>query len=232
MKSSRLHFHLMDSPGTLHNVLASHVASDIGEAIGRKGYASVAFSGGNTPRPFLQQLAQENIAWEHVRIGLVDERWVGKESGDSNESLIRSELLERGANAATLYGMYREGKGAEEASAEVDAVYREALFPFDVVVLGMGADGHTASLFPGRVELAHLLNDPVICGAAEAPSEPKERLSLSLHAIATAANCYLHIEGAEKLVVYEAAFDGEDVTELPIRAVLGHPDIAPEIYYS
>jgi len=232
MKSTDTVFHLLDSPASLHAALAYRVARDLTSAIAQKGWASLMLSGGSTPRPFLAQLATENVAWEQVKIGLVDERWVDPDSGQSNENLVRTELLANGAGAAAFFGMYRQGEGPEEACASVDERYRSELFPFDVVVLGMGGDGHTASLFPHRPELEHLLNDPVICGAAEAPVNPAARMSLSLHAIASAAHCYLHIEGGEKLAVYEAALEGDDVAEMPVRAVLSHPQITLEVYYT
>jgi len=232
MKSSDTVFHLYDSLATLHKVLARRVAQDLSKEISEKGYASLMLSGGNTPRPFLAELALENVDWARVKIGLVDERWVDPESGLSNENLVRTELLERGAGSAKFFGMYRGGMSAEAACNDVEAEYRR-LFPFDVVVLGMGSDGHTASLFPRRPELETLLETSDLCGVAEAPSEPKTRLSLTLHAIASAGHCYLHIEGAQKLAVYEAALDGDgDVAEMPIRAVLKHPDIDLEVFYS
>ncbi|UFS62542.1 6-phosphogluconolactonase [Sulfurimonas sp. HSL-3221] len=231
MKSTETVFHIYDSLPTLHKTLAYKVARDLDAAIAEKGSASLLLSGGNTPRPFLVQLAAENVDWSLVTVGLVDERWVDPESGASNENLVRSELLANGAEAATFVGMYRPGETAAEAVAGVEAAYK-AFFPFDVVVLGMGSDGHTASLFPGRPELEGLLNDAALCGAAEAPTEPKERMSLSLHAIAAAAHCYLHIEGGAKLAVYEAALDGDDVAIMPVRAVLNHPDIALEVFYA
>jgi len=231
MKSTENIFHIYDSLPTLHKMLAYKVARDLEAAIAAKGSASLMLSGGNTPRPFLVQLAAENIDWSRVTVGLVDERWVDPESGASNENLVRSELLANGAGAATFVGMYHSGETTAEAVAEVEADYK-SLFPFDVVVLGMGGDGHTASLFPGRPELQTLLNDTVLCGAAEAPVDPKERMSLSLYAIASAAHCYLHIEGGAKLAVYEAALDGDEVDTMPVRAILNHPDIALEVFYA
>lgn len=232
MKSTETVFHLYDSLSTLHSALAYRVARDLEKAIAEKGSASLMLSGGNTPRPFLVQLASEKVEWSKVNVGLVDERWVDPDSGLSNENLVRTELLANGAEDAVFYGMYRDGLSAEEACEAVGAVYGE-LFPFDVVVLGMGGDGHTASLFPMRPELETLLNENIICGVAEAPSDPKVRMSLSLHAIAAARHCYLHIEGGEKLAVYEAAQSGgDDVAEMPVRAVLNHPDIHLEVFYS
>jgi len=232
MKSTETVFHVLDSAASLHAILAYRVARDLTEAIEQKGWASLMFPGGNTPRPFLNRLAEENVEWSKVKVGLVDERWVEPDSGKSNENLVRTELLARGAEAASFFGMFREGMTPEEACTDIEALYRRELFPFDIVVLGMGSDGHTASLFPGRTELKQLLNDPVLCGVAEAPVDPSVRMSLSLHAIASAKHCYLHIEGGEKLAVYEAALDGDDPTQMPVRAVLNHPDIALEIYYT
>lgn len=232
MKSSETIFHLYDSPETLHKALAFRVARDLEAAIAAKGSASLMLSGGNTPRPFLARLAKEPIAWENVNVGLVDERWIDPASGQSNENLVRTELLEPGAEGAHFFGMYRDGMDVEAACGEVEASYR-TFFPFDVVVLGMGGDGHTASLFPGRPELETLLKTETLCGAAEAPVEPKTRMSLSLHAISASAHCYLHIEGGGKLAVYEEALDGDgDVRKMPVRAVLNHPDVALEVFYS
>jgi len=232
MKSSETLFHLYDSPITLHKALAYRVARDLEAAIVQKGSASLMLSGGNTPRPFLAQLAKESVAWENVTIGLVDERWVDPTSGLSNENLVRTELLMKGAEAATFVGMYRAGETVEAACPAVEEAYR-SFFPFDVVMLGMGGDGHTASLFPRRPELERLLSTDALCGAAEAPAEPKTRMSLTLHAIAAAAHCYLHIEGGGKLAVYEEALEGEGgVSAMPIRAVLNHSGIALEVFYS
>ena len=232
MKGTETVFHLLDSQATLCATLAHRVAQDLTEAIAEKGSASLMLSGGNTPRPFLARLATENVEWSKVKIGLVDERWVVPNSIKSNENLVRRELLDKGAGEAAFFGMYRDGLSPDAACSSVEEIYRRELFPFDVVVLGMGGDGHTASLFPGRPELAQLLNDPVICGVAEAPVDPAVRMSLSLYAIAAAAHCYLHIEGGEKLAVYEAAFDGGDAVQMPVRAVLNHPDIALDVYYT
>lgn len=232
MKNSETLFHIYDSLQTLHSTFAYRVARDLEKAIAEKGRASLMLSGGNTPRPFLVQLAKESLAWERVTVGLVDERWVDSESGQSNENLVRTELLCNGADAATFLPMYRDAKRPEEACAEIEASYR-AHFPFDVVVLGMGSDGHTASLFPNRPELETLLSTEAICGICEAPVDPKERVTLTLYAIARAAHCYLHIEGGTKLAVYEAALEGEgDVNAMPVRAALNHPDIDLEVFYA
>lgn len=232
MKSDEPVFHLLDAPATLHERLAARVAIDLSEAIATKGYASLMLSGGNTPKPFLSQLASEPVEWEKVRIGLVDERWVPEEDPASNASLVRMHLLDAGAQAAQFFGMYREGVEADAAIVSVETQLRERLYPFDVVVLGMGNDGHTASLFPHNPMLLQgldLRNESLLVVMQPADA-PHLRMSLTLGAILSATHCYLHIEGPQKLAVYREALAEEDVQEMPIRAVLQHK--AVEVYYS
>jgi 6-phosphogluconolactonase len=171
--------------------------------------------------------------WEKVRISLVDERWVDTTLDTSNEKMVRATLLQSGAKAATFYGMHDDSP-KHKALLDFNALLKSKLHPFDVVVLGMGSDGHTASLFPKRPELSTLLDmkSEQLCGYCEAPVEPKERMTLTLPAIASAAHCYLHIEGNEKLDVYHTALDGDDVTQMPVRAVFNACGEAMETFYA
>ncbi len=232
MKSSDIPLHRFESPRQLHETLADRVARDLNRAIIDKGRASLMLSGGNTPRPFLRRLARCDIDWRAVDIGLVDERWVPSVSVQSNEAMVRSELLANGAEAAAFRGMYREGLTPDKSAADVENTLRRFLYPFDVVILGMGGDGHTASLFPHRPELKSLLETTALCGVSEAPAEPRIRLTLTLHAIASCTHCYLHIEGAKKFRVYETALEGDDTEAMPVRALLRHPKIALETYFA
>lgn len=234
MKIARPVFHYFNDPQSLHEALAIRVADDLDEAIDLKGFATLMLSGGNTPKPFLAKLACEPIQWGKVRIGLVDERWVDPASAKSNEQLIRSTLLQGAAAKAAFYGMYTPDLTPEAAASSLQEQIRSEFIPFDVVVLGMGSDGHTASLFPSRPELAELLrpDSEVLCGVAEAPTEPATRLTLSLSAIASAAHCYLHIEGSEKLNVYQNALSGDDFTAMPIRALIAACNGRFETFYA
>lgn len=233
MKTAKPLLHTYDTPAQLHDALALRVADDLAEAIDQKGFATLMLSGGNTPRPFLQKLAAEPILWEKVRISLVDERWVDPASEKSNEKMVRSTLLQSGAKKASFYGMHDDIPN-HKALQDFNALLRSKLYPFDVVILGLGTDGHTASLFPNRPELAALLDlsSERLCGFCEAPVEPKERMTLSLAAIASAAHCYLHIEGSEKLAVYRKALEGSDPAAMPIRAVFNACGEAVETFYA
>ena len=232
MKSSEIPLHRFESPRQLHEALAERVAQDLNRAIESKGRASLMLSGGNTPRPFLRRLVRQDVDWRAVDIGLVDERWVPPVAAESNEALVRNEMLDNGAEGAAFYGMYREGMTPENAAADVEETLHRFLYPFDIVVLGMGTDGHTASLFPHRPELKTLMETTALCGVSEAPAAPRTRLTLTLHAIASCARCYLHIEGSRKFRVYETALEGGDADAMPVRAVLRHPAIAIETYFA
>lgn len=234
MKSKEPPFKLFDTPKTLHKALAQIVARNLADAVAEKGFATLMLSGGSTPRPFLHSLGEEPVEWSKVRIGLVDERWVPADDEASNERMVRETLLEGPAREAAFFGMYRGDSDAETACDPVGKTIAEALMPFDVVVLGMGTDGHTASLFPNHPALATGL-DPdseAVCVALQPETAPHMRLSLTLAAILSAKHCYLHIEGAHKLTVYNEALDGSDAEAIPIRAFLHREHFPLEVYYS
>jgi len=223
-------FHRFKNASELHLVLAKRVAGDLQEAIRAKGHASLMLSGGNTPKPFLQQLSRQPLAWEKVTIGLVDERWVDPTEATSNEHLVRTHLLRNEAVQAVFIGMKQSMATAADAAETVGTLYAPHA-PFDVIVLGMGNDGHTASLFPHRPELMTLTSSEApLCGAAVAPVEPYERMTLSLDAITSSHHCYLHIEGRAKENVYTKALSGDAIDDMPIRAVLKHG--ALETYFA
>lgn len=234
MKIIRPKLHHFDTPEMLHESLALRVADDLHDAIDQKGYATLMLSGGNTPKPFLSRLSQEPVQWEKVRIGLVDERWVEPTSLQSNEQLVNASLLQGEAKKADFVPIYRSDLSPEASVEVLDGLLRSKLFPFDVVILGMGSDGHTASLFPNRPELASLLksDSKQLCGVAEAPAEPKTRMTLSLAAIASCTHCYLHIEGEQKYSVYQEALSGEELEAMPIRAAISACGSSFETYYS
>jgi 6-phosphogluconolactonase len=189
--------------------LADRVARGLSRAISRKGHATLAVSGGTTPRLFFQHLSHENITWDKVTITLVDERQVDEDSDRSNARLLRQNLMQNNAKDARFVPLFRNELAAS------------ALEP-DVAVLGMGEDGHTASFFPGGNKLDEALNPKtttaLITMAAPGAGEP--RLTFTLAHLLKAKVLCLHIEGANKQAVLEKATAGTDVHDMPIRAVL------------
>jgi 6-phosphogluconolactonase len=211
--------------------LAVRVAGALGAAIAQRGHALIAVSGGNTPALFMQHLARAEIDWSKVTVTLVDERFVPEDSDRSNARLARINLLTGEAAAARFIPLYSTVSSVEEAAAAADATIGALPLPFDVVVLGQGADGHTASFFPDAPTLADLL-DPqtkTIVAPVHAPSGGEPRLTLTLPQIAGARQVVLHIEGEAKRNVLASALAGAD---LPIAAVLSHTERPVEVYWA
>jgi 6-phosphogluconolactonase len=168
---------------------------------------SLALSGGSTPRGMFQQLAGITLDWARVDLTLVDERWVGPQDADSNERLLRENLLQGPAASARFMGLKAPGddieRGAELASQGLATLQQ----PFTAVVLGMGGDGHTASWFPQAANLTALL-DPhgeARFAATEPVTAPHRRLTLTLAAVLNSHHIHLQITGADKRAVLESA---------------------------
>jgi 6-phosphogluconolactonase len=203
--------------GTMMRDLAELVADQLRAAHATKGKATLAAPGGTTPGPFLAALSEADLAWEDVRVLPTDERMVPEASPRSNARLIRETLLRGKAAGAEFVDMYESILGARRARVA-------AVLPIDVLVLGMGTDMHTASLFPGAPELAAALAD----GAPEImeitpPGEPEARLTLTAPVLRAAGVIHILITGAEKVAALERALLDGPVEEAPVRAVLTAP---------
>lgn len=234
MINNHIHFHTFKTTHELIESLSKNISQQLQDAIDKNGKASLLVSGGNTPKPLFEKLSLSEIEWGKVTVGLSDERWVSSSHGDSNEKLVRENLLQNNANKATFVGMYNDEIAAKAAEIPCSEKLRAKLYPFDVLVLGMGSDGHTASLFPknSTLQKAFDVNNDALCLAVKPDGAPHMRMSLTRAAILSASHLYLHIEGAQKLNVYEEALGGDNLYEMPIRAIL-HQNIKDlEVYYS
>lgn len=210
-----------NSQEKLAKELAITIANILRDSLTKHKIATLFVSGGNTPKLFFKYLSQCAIEWENVYIGLVDERMVPTNNPNSNEYLIRKELLQNKAKKAKVIGMYQE---TDESVAQMLCSNRYALFfpRVDALVLGMGTDGHTASLFPNNPKLqeafdAYNQNYSVLIHPTTAPYT---RMSLTLASILKAENIFLHIEGKEKIGVYTRALTSKNYTHYPIAKVL------------
>lgn len=223
--------HRYDSRQALSDALATGVAAVLAGGIATRGSASLAVSGGSTPELFLRTLAEAAIAWDSVAVTLVDERQVPETHARSNAGFLRRNLLRGPAAAARFVPLYVPGETPAELGARIGGLSR----PFDAVVLGMGADGHTASFFPGAANLAEALDpaNPAAVIAIEAPAAGEPRLSLTLPRLTDAHFLALHIEGRDKLRVFEDAGRAGPAAELPVRAVLAAPRERPlEVFWA
>ena len=209
--------------------LANAVATTLRAAIDSHGVATLVVSGGRSPVAFFECLAKQELPWAQVVISLADERWVPVSHADSNEGLVRRHLLRGPAAAARFIGLYQAAESLEKAALLANQALAE-LPPIDVLVLGMGDDGHTASLFPQSPNLHEALriDCPQRCLPMQAPSVPRQRLSMTLSLLATARLPLLAIQGSSKLHTQSQALVCEDAASMPIRAFLRSP---LEIYW-
>ncbi|WP_368562884.1 6-phosphogluconolactonase [Pseudoxanthomonas sp. UTMC 1351] len=220
--SPNIQLHSFADSAALAEGLATAVADDLRAGIAARGNATVALSGGNTPKRFMQTLSRHPLAWEKIVVTLVDERWVPATHERSNAKLVQENLLQGPAAAARFVPLYREMPEPEAAVAELEAGLPQS---FDAIVLGMGADGHTASFFSGGDHLVEALDPTGIARVLpmRAPGAGEPRITLTLPVLLAANRLYLHIEGAEKQTVLQHALTGEgEGKDYPVRAVLAH----------
>lgn len=229
-----VHFQSFADKATLATHLAHDVAAMLRAGIAERGTASLVVSGGSTPKPFFEALRQAPIEWKHVVITLADERWVDADHEDSNEKLVREHLLPEGATFVSLKNAAETPH--EGAEAATKAVADNVPLPFDVVILGMGDDGHTASFFPHAAELDAALkplDDSTLCAAITPPEyAPHPRMTLTLPAILDARRIILHITGGSKQEVYAKACESGPVADMPVRAVLRQEHTPVEVYWA
>ena len=208
----------------LAQALAVRVADALRQAIASRGQATLVVSGGRSPVPFFEALAQQPLAWAQVLVSLADERWVPVNHAGSNEALVRRHLLRGPAAEARFLSLYQVAGNLEQAAELADEAVAE-LAPIDVLVLGMGDDGHTASLFPHSPNLHQALQPDCARRVLPmlAPSEPAQRLTLTLPVLASARLPLLAIQGQAKLNTLSAALLPGETAQLPIRAFLNSP---------
>lgn len=198
--------------------VAQALSAALGAALRVNERAVLCLPGGSTPVPVFKALAAAPLDWDRVTVVPGDERWVPADSARSNSRLIRRNLIDEGATAATLIDLYDPAldpsEGAEAAAAKI-----APMLPLSVALVGMGEDMHTASLFPGAPELTAALSPAAPAAlATHPPGQPEPRVSLTPAALLTAPELLLMITGADKRAALDRAA-GLTPEEAPIRAL-------------
>ena len=205
---------------------ATAIEAILRQALKIRGQASLMVSGGGSPRPLYERLSKVDLDWSHVTISLVDERWVDPGQVGSNEDFIRENLIQNKAAAAKFFGL-KTPHGSVRAGLEfAEARFKDIKGPFDVCVMGMGSDAHTASWFPNSKGLADALaldNENILCavdatGAPVAGDHP-HRITLTLRAVLDAHAIILFIPGEAKRIVFDAA-PTKSLTDAPVQSLL------------
>ena len=234
-------FHQGADAQSLAEHLAGEVSIQIANAIQDKGSAVVALSGGSTPKPLFEELSKHDIDWSKVVITLVDERWVSDVHELSNAAFMKKHLLSKLPSSVRFVPLYQQADSIDQSLGFVVAHYLQATRScvdapraFDVVILGMGGDGHTASFFPDADNIEELVNidshDALL--TCHSPSTQVERVTWSLPILLNTQFLALHFTGEDKKAVFEEACKDDDATQLPVRSVLFQDRIPLNVYYA
>ncbi|AFP31361.1 6-phosphogluconolactonase [Marinobacter sp. BSs20148] len=211
------------TPADLARKLAEQIALILRQRLEAAPRASVALSGGSTPILLFKALAQQVLDWQRIDVVQVDERWVDPSHPDSNSAQIRAHLLQGGAAVARFHPLYENVASPSAGLGAVGQRLESLNWPLDVVVLGMGNDGHTASLFPDAPELVAAMaeHNGSKLAAITPPQQAQARITLTRSAIAGARNCILHIQGDDKLATLsKALIEPDNWAQMPIRVFL------------
>lgn len=198
--------------------LANTLAGELENALLTNDRASFAVPGGTTPGPIFDSLCAVDLDWSRVDVMLTDERWVPETSERSNTRLLRQRLLINHAARAQYVPLYADAETPEEELPALAAALAPTL-PISVMLLGMGADMHTASIFPGADQLDLALHGDDLLVAMRAPGAPEPRITLSAAVLKSAISRHIVIVGGEKREALEKARHLSP-EEAPIAAVL------------
>lgn len=214
------------------------IATWLNSAIVVKGQGSLMLSGGRSPLGLFPHLQAAPIDWIEINIGLVDERWVAPDDAASNEGLLRRALLQGPVAEANFLPMKTKDDDPKAAVTVIDALYKKAQPPFDVVVLGLGEDGHTASLFPRGRGLDNALHSqdhlvaPLYAKRSSVTGAHTIRMSLTVKAISQAHHRLFILLGSDKKAVFERALDAGPVEDMPVRAIIRDGAAPCDIFYA
>ena len=212
-----------ESPDEVAQALAVTVTRFLDARLKEAPRVSLVVSGGSTPLPFFRSLSDMDLEWGRVDVLLADERWVEEGDDASNTRLVRENLLQNKASSARFLSLKQPGATHVEGLARVKAELADLALPVDVLILGMGNDGHTASLFPDAPELEAAMDPECqeIVAASTPVSQPQKRITLTWPLLREARFTALHLKGEDKVATLSQAIaEPEKVLEMPVRAFL------------
>lgn len=221
----------------LIDVLYETFIGDIENSLERRQTATLLLSGGSTPGPLYQRLSGAKLDWSSVHVALVDERWVDVDHEASNERLLRQSLLRDQAAGAKFVAMRNGHATASAAQAGCCARYAGLPAPYSLCLLGMGADGHTASLFPAAEGLREALESrqlcaPIVANKSATTGEFVERMSMTPWGILQSEKLILLITGDDKWEVYQRARQNLAADELPVSLFIAQDEVPLEVYWA
>ncbi len=216
-----------ENADALTSAFADKLVGLLTAGIEARGRASLVVSGGRTPKPLFELLSNTPLAWDKVDVTLADERWVDESSDASNTRLVKENLLQNLAAKANFVALKTDHTDAKDGIAEAEANLATMAQPFDALILGMGEDGHTASLFPCSEQVLDGLNmdSGRTCIAVQPTTAPHQRISLTLPALLNSRNIFIHLTGEAKKSVLTDALEGATEAQKPVTAVVNRAPV-------
>ena len=229
--------HRFDDRETLIETLRLELVDCLEQALNARGHATLLLSGGSTPAPLYRALSGADLDWSAVDVALVDERWVERDDPASNERMLRETLLQGPAAAARFTGMKNNHPNPFTGEAECNRAYARLRLPFDAALLGMGPDGHTASLFPNAEGLADALGKQLHCAGiraqrSEVTGTHLERMTMTPWSLLQCRRLLLLITGEEKWAVYCRARQNGANDALPVSLLLQQDRVPVTVYWA
>lgn len=234
--------YFFDDRSSMLAALQSALCARLQQDLATADQCTLLLSGGNTPVPLYRQLAAADLPWERIHIALVDERWVDPAHDASNEGMLRANLLRERAARCHFTGMKSAHllgpalQDAAAASTACNARYAVLPKPWSAALLGMGPDGHTASLFPDALGLRAALDSHQLCAPVHARATPVtgpwlERMTLTPHALLQCKQLFLLFSGNERQQVYKQALRTRDYAKLPVSVFLQQDAVPVDVYW-
>ena len=205
----------------LGDSVAQHAASSLLDTLTQKNKVSLVLPGGQTPRIYLPQLRQQNLPWQRIYLTLSDERWVAATDSRSNEKLLHEQFLRKIQFPPHFIPLKTAHLQPDEAIDTIDTRLATMPLPFDLTLLGMGEDGHIASLFPGMMLN---MDDTHLCQVATPPVAPSLRISLSFRVLAESRQILFVILGKNKRQLLDHLITSTDTT-IPFVKLLRHRSV-------
>lgn len=212
--------------------LCRDISAILNDAIEQKGQASIGVSGGSTPLNLFEHLSKTHLDWEKVSVFPIDERFLEDEHRDQNGTLIRNHFLKSNAKAAKFFPLVYDTNDYHQNLTVAESKLSAIQAPYDVIVLGMGLDGHTASLFPEIDNLSAGLdaNNQQLLINTQPKNAPYKRISMTKAAIFKSNHLFLHMYGEEKKLLFDKATIVNDPYQFPILAFASHSNF--KIYWT
>ncbi len=237
MNPTKLIINKFEDKQSVFKAIAEKIQNVLQQELAENSVASFIVPGGTTPAPAFELLSKSDLDWSKITIAQSDERWLDASHEQSNERLTRENLLINNAKLANYVSMKNEANSIEQGESICNRDYQKIANPFTVCMVGMGLDGHIASLFPGsnNIETALKLNSKDLCIAIDATGCPvagdyPKRMSLRLSSILNSKIILLLVTGKEKLELIEDQIGKEPQTHSPVSYILNQSTTPVEIF--